>query len=141
MAPSLMRRVRTGASPDIVLDSPTALADFRATLAISMPLRQGRIIVDPSFIPGSNPAIEERLNELYSDCGCTAGSVAATAATAANAIRLARSAVPVGAAVGLRCLAQVSVAALVGKSIGLMYNRLALLHLTASLEQQPIAVS
>lgn len=140
MAASIGQRDRAGqefphSRHDILIDSAATLADFRAALASPRRLSGDRIIVAPQFVQESNSAVEKRLNQLYSDCGCVAGSVVAALAATACAVRLVRSRAPLGVTDLLKCLAEVSIAALVGKYIGLVYDRFALLRLSATLEQ------
>ena len=125
-----------GPQRDVVIDSAAALAAFKARIATPKRLGGGRIIVEPSLVPALNPALERRLNELYSDCGCSAGAAAAALAAVTSSIRLLRSNGPLGVSAGLRSLAAVSTAALAGKFAGLVYNRIVLLRLVASLEEQ-----
>ena len=118
---------------DVVLDSASALAAFRASL-LTRPRRvKGRIVLDPDFATPEDRGLERRLNELYADCGCTLGAAAALVAAITCTARVLTADSPVGTAAGARSLAVVGAAAVAGKAVGLLYSRAALLRLTTTI--------
>jgi len=118
-------------SRSVVIDCPQALDDLRRALRRPV-LPPVRVILDPAFVEGG-AAMEGRLNALYSDCGCGAGSLAALLAAVAYGSRLLAAERPVRPRDGLHGLAVLSGAAMAGKAAGLVRSRAALLRLTASL--------
>ena len=120
-------------SRSIVIDCPQALNDLRCELRRPV-LPPVRVVLDPTFVEGGSAA-ERRLNALYSDCGCGAGSVAVLVAAVAHGSWLLLAERPVRPRDGLHGLAVLSGAALAGKAAGLMRSRVALLRLTASLRE------
>jgi len=123
-----------GPSRQVVLNSREDLVRFRMQLHVlrALPPAAIRIGTGVALAP-DRASFEERLNSLYSDCGCTAGSIAATA-TFGSATWIARAKRTVGFTFGLRTLAAVLATALVGKLAGLTYSRIALIRLVRHAE-------
>ena len=113
----------------IVLDSPRSLDKFRRTLRSPL-LPPARIVVDPRFVDDSD-ALERRLNALYSDCGCKAGSAATLLTALALVAQLVASGKPPRSREGLQGIAVLGGAAIAGKAAGLVRSRVALLQTTA----------
>jgi hypothetical protein len=133
------RRARTGSrklSCDFVIDSRPALAAFRRGLLRPSLPAVGRISVDPAFAPDIDAVAEDRLNRRYSDCGCTAASMALALASLAGAIRSMRADQPFDMANARRSIAEIIAAGLVGKAAGLITNRLILLRMTENLMER-----
>ncbi len=126
------RSAVAGSSPSriVVIDSVQALDDFRRSLRNPI-LPPARVVLDPDFVEGS-VELERQLNELYSECGCSAGSAATLLAAVAYGARLFAGGKPPSSRQGLHGLAAVGGAALAGKAAGVARSRLALLRLTAS---------
>lgn len=113
----------------VLLDSPAALTRFKEKLRAPQPLPPATIRLGPAIVPASQRlAVEERLNALYSDCGCTAGSLAAAAAAVASAWRLVRSRGSVEFSDGAQSAGMIIVAALLGKGLALAYQRATLIR-------------
>lgn len=122
-----------GPRADVVIDSDRVLREFGASPLTFERRDKRRIVLDADFATAADSPLEERLNELYADCGCTVGAKAALLAAIVCTTSFLRSDLPVGATAGARCLAVVGAAAVAGKTAGLLYSRVALLRLTKPL--------
>jgi hypothetical protein len=90
------------------------------------------VVLDSAFVE-DGAELERRLNALYSDCGCDAGSAAVLLAAVAYGSWLLAADRPARPRDGLQGLAVLSGAALAGKATGLVRSRVALLRLIRSL--------
>lgn len=124
------------ASPLIVIDSDRAVARFRYSVLSPTPKPSGTVFIDESVFGTGGRLLEPRMNELYSDCGCGAGMVGVVVAVIGYAVWLFASAASINWTTGFRGLGIVFTAAVIGKGIGLVRNRLALSLLVSSLEAQ-----
>jgi len=125
------------------LDSAASLAGLRRSLVSLSPLRPGLQLAlrHPALGAGAG-RMERRLNALYSSCGCNAGALAAVGTVLVLAWRWWHAA-RVGAGEGrgswLMALGALVAAALVGKAIGLLWSRVALIVVLWRLERRVAA--
>jgi len=119
----------------IILNSREDLGRFKSQLRALRRLPPATIRLRTGVdLASDRAAVEDRLNLLYSDCGCAAGSMTAVTAALGSAVWIATRKRPVDVAVGLQSLEAVLAAALVGKLMGLTYSRFALIRLVGRTE-------
>ncbi len=118
-----------------VVDSDHSLERFRASLRSLAPsLPDTRIVLDTDYFGGDTGRLEERLNELYSDCGCGSGTLAVYLAAVGYVIWWFLSGVGIGWGVAAGGVVVIAIAAVAGKVLGLIRARVLLLRLTSSLD-------
>jgi glycerol uptake facilitator-like aquaporin len=122
-----------GGTQTIVLDSLLSVWEFRGTLVSPRRLQQARVTVDSSVFPHVDADFEERLNEIYADCGCTGGSLALTGSALLLAAQQMRSAQAPNTRRVVRQLALLGIAATGGKVAGMAVNRARMLGMTRAL--------
>lgn len=120
----------------IVIDSHDALVEFRASLRLPSLPSATRIELDERFAGEDADQLEERLNDVYLDCGCDMGALALGLAAAGFVGWLLVTGASFGWATGIRGALILFAAAVVGKIAGLVRNRFALASLIASIGQR-----
>ena len=120
----------------IVIDSPDALAEFRASLRMPrLPPTTG-IKLDRRYAGEDTEELEERLNDVYLDCGCDMGALALGLAAAGFVGWLLVTGQSLGWATAVRGGVIFFAAAVVGKIAGLLRNRVVLASVVARIEQR-----
>lgn len=121
--------------PLLVIDSHDTLARFRASLRRPWLPSVTRIELDSRLAGEDTERIEERLNDVYLDCGCDIGAVALALAAVGLVAWLLVTGGSLGWAAAVRSVVILFVAAVVGKIAGLVRNRFVLASLVAHIEQ------
>lgn len=111
----------------IVLDCDAAVAEFRSSLLRFEPKPTEVLIQVGSDYAGPDAeSVASRLNALYSDCGCGAGTIAMFITLIAWLLIIG---VPTDLTGALQALGVLVVGAVVGKGVGLARNRLLMVRL------------
>jgi hypothetical protein len=96
-----------------------------------------RIVLQESYFGPDAKEVERRVNELYADCGCEAGGLSVLVALVGLFAWWGFSGTTLDWSLGLRALAVLAIAAVIGKVFGILYGRVTLFRLLSRLERLP----